>query len=76
MLTGLYPPGTNKNILTEWQQKNAVPPNEGVDWSKWQKELGDKALPDNFNVFPINMDGHDDDYLLMISKDNCPAYKN
>jgi hypothetical protein len=53
-----------------------VPPNEGVDWSKWQKELGNKALPDNFNVFPINMDGHDDDYLLMVTKDNCPAYKD
>lgn len=29
-LHGLYPPSTNQNFLTEWQQRNAVPPLDNV----------------------------------------------
>ena len=50
---GLYP-ANNQNDLNEWQQGNAVPPIEGADFSQWQAELGEKALPFGLNTFPIN----------------------
>lgn len=34
-LHGLYPPYTNINTLTEWQQKNAVPPLDNVLNDQW-----------------------------------------
>lgn len=37
-LHGLYPPSTNINFLTEWQQNNAVPPLDNVlsdQWTAW-----------------------------------------
>ena len=43
-MMGLYP-ATDANDLNEWQQKNAVPPIYGADFSKWQQELGAHALP-------------------------------
>jgi hypothetical protein len=43
-------------------------------WSKWQEELGDKALPNGFNTFPINVMGPENDYLLGFSTDNCPVF--
>ena len=51
-MMGLYPE-SDLNTLTEWQQGNAVPPIEGADFSTWQEELGDQALPYGFNTFPI-----------------------
>ena len=51
-MLGLYP-STHANDLTEWQQKNAVPPIEGADFSEWQKELGASALPYGLQTFPI-----------------------
>jgi len=51
-MMGLYPSST-VNDLTAWQQGNAVPPLEGVDFSEWQEELGASALPYGLNVFPI-----------------------
>jgi hypothetical protein len=74
-LHGLYPPSTNINFLNEWQQRNAVPPLDNVlndQWTAWQQELGDKALPYGFNTFPINVQGHEDDYLLHADGANCP----
>lgn len=76
-LHGLYPPFTNINFLTEWQQRNAVPPLENVlndQWTKWQDELGDKALLNGFNTFPINVMGAEDDYMLALNADNCPTF--
>jgi len=49
---GLFP-ASRQNNLSEWQQKNAVLPIEGADFSKWQEELGASALPFDFNTFPI-----------------------
>lgn len=69
------PPSTNINFLTEWQQRNAIPPLDNVlndQWTEWQQELGDKALPYGFNTFPINVQGHEDDYLLHSDGNNCP----
>lgn len=51
-MMGLYP-ATKANDLTEWQQKNAVPPIEGADFSEWQKELGASALPYGLQTYPI-----------------------
>lgn len=51
-MLGLYP-ATHANDLTEWQQKNAVPPIEGADFSEWQKELGAYALPFGLQTYPI-----------------------
>lgn len=76
-LHGLYPPSTNINFLNEWQQRNAVPPLDNVlndQWTQWQQELGDKALPYGFNTFPINVQGHEDDYLLHLDGNNCPKF--
>jgi hypothetical protein len=42
------------NNLNEWQQTNAVPPIKGYDFSKYQSELGESALPFGLNTFPIN----------------------
>lgn len=73
-LHGLYPPTTNINFLTEWQQRNAVPPLDNVlndQWTQWQQELGNSALPYGFNTFPINVQGHEDDYLLHADGLNC-----
>jgi hypothetical protein len=36
--------------------------------------LGDKALPYGFNTFPINVQGHEDDYLLHTDGNNCPKF--
>lgn len=76
-LHGLYPPFTNINTLTEWQQKNAVPPLDNVlndQWTKWQQELGDKALINGFNTFPINVMGAENDYILGLNENNCALF--
>jgi hypothetical protein len=78
-LHGIYPPSTNINFLTEWQQRNAVPPLDNVlndQWTKWQQELGDKALINGFNTFPINVQGHEDDYMLHLDGNNCPKFNS
>jgi len=69
-MIGFYQEST-ANFLTEWQQGNAVPPVNGADFSEWQQELGESALPYNFNTFPISQTGPDADYLLSFSEDNC-----
>ncbi|CDW80158.1 histidine acid phosphatase family protein [Stylonychia lemnae] len=77
-LHGIYPPYTNINTLNDWQQRNAVPPLDNVlndQWTAWQAELGNLALLNGFNTFPINVMGADDDFILNLSVDNCPAYK-
>ena len=51
-MMGMYP-ATKANDLTEWQQRNAVPPIEGADFSEWQRELGASALPYGLQTFPI-----------------------
>ena len=70
---GLYP-STTANDLTEWQQKNAVPPIEGADFSKWQQELGASALPYGLQTFPIQQSGFEKDFLLSLSSQNCKAF--
>ena len=70
---GLYP-ANNQNDLTEWQQGNAVPPIEGADFSQWQAELGEKALPFGLNTFPINQYGRAADYILSLDEHNCPYF--
>ena len=71
---GLYP-ATNVNDLNEWQQGNAVPPIEGADFSAWQKELGEKALPYGLNTFPIQQVGMRADLVLATNESNCAAFK-
>jgi hypothetical protein len=74
---GLYPPSTNINFLNEWQQANAVPPLDNVlsdQWTAWQKELGNVALTDGLNVYAINVEGHEDDFLMMVNDKICPKY--
>lgn len=73
-MMGLYPEST-VNMLTEWQQGNAVPPIENADFSKWQEELGASALPYNINTFPINQTGLDQDWLLSLNMENCSRWK-
>ena len=65
-MLGLYP-STHANDLTEWQQKNAVPPIEGADFSEWQKELGAYALPYGLQTFPIQQTGFEADFMLSTS---------
>jgi hypothetical protein len=72
-MMGVYPE-SNVNDLTEWQQQNAVPPMVGVDFSEWQQELGEKALPYGLNVFPIQQTGRDADFLLSLDSTNCPRF--
>ena len=53
-----------------------MPPLENVlndQWTKWQADLGSDALPNGFNTFPINVMGADNDYLLRVGPQNCPA---
>ena len=73
-MMGLYPTSTTNN-LNEWQQKNAVPPVNGVDFTKWQEELGSSALPFNLNTYPINQYGRSSDYLLSLSENNCGVFE-
>ena len=64
--------------MNEWQQRNAVPPLDNVlndQWTKWQQELGDKALINGFNTFPINVMGAEDDYILGLNETNCVNFK-
>ena len=74
-MMGLYP-STHANDLTEWQQGNAVPPIEGVDFSEWQKELGAYALPHGLQTFPIQQTGFEKDFTLSLSEKNCARYKD
>jgi len=68
-------PADKSHDLTEWQQKNAVPPIKGADFSEWQKELGANALPYGLNVYPIEQVGLEVDRMLSINGDNCPRFK-
>lgn len=64
-------------FLNEFQQGNAIPPFNNTEanyWDEWKTPLGDKAVLNGFNVFPINMAGADDDYLLNLNVDNCPVF--
>jgi hypothetical protein len=69
-MMGFYP-SSDLNHLNEWQQSNAVPPIKDADFSKWQEELGSKALPYGFNTFPIQQTGLDADYMLSVNANNC-----
>jgi hypothetical protein len=71
------------NILSDWQQQNAIPPltKQAMNYwepyfEQWKSELGDKALLDGFNTFPINMYSHDDDLMLRLDEHNCATWKN
>jgi hypothetical protein len=46
----------------------------GVDFSEWQQELGEKALPYGLNVFPIQQLGRAADFLLSLDSHNCARY--
>lgn len=72
-MIGFYPEST-VNTLTEWQQGNAVPPINGADFSEWQQELGANALPYNFNTYPIQQFGLQDDQFLSFSEQNCSKW--
>jgi len=80
-LVGIFPPESSDNILSDWQQQNAVPPlsKEAMDYwapyfAEWQAELGDQALLDSINTFVILMDSHKDDLMLKLTANNCPAF--
>lgn len=72
-MMGLFP-ASNVNDLNEWQQQNAVPPLDGVDFTEWQKELGANALPYGLNIFPIQQVGREADFSLSLDSRNCPRY--
>ena len=72
-MMGIYP-ATTANNLTEWQQKNAVPPIAGADFTEWQQELGAFALPHGLQTFPIQQAGFESDFLLSTSQKNCKAF--
>jgi hypothetical protein len=67
-------PESNVNDLTEWQQQNAVPPLDGVDFTQWQQELGAYALPYGLNIFPIQQLGRAADYVLSLDNVNCQRF--
>jgi hypothetical protein len=72
-MMGLFP-GSQMNDLNAWEQNNAVPPID-ADYSQWQQELGDLALPFGFNTFPIYQYGPENDFTLAVSDLNCPKFK-
>ena len=72
-MMGMFP-ASKQNDLTEWQQKNAVPPIKGADFSKWQEEIGASALPFGLNTFPIQQIGPEADVMLSINSTNCKRY--
>lgn len=57
-------PPLSSEAYSKWQ----------ADIEKWQAELGDKALLDNINTFPINMYGSDDDVMLKMTPEICPKF--
>lgn len=71
-MMGLYP-GSNLNTLNERQQVVAVPPT-AHDYTQWQEELGEQALPFGLNTFPIFQTGRASDFVLATSVNNCPLF--
>ena len=74
-MLGIYPTNTD-NDLSLWQQGNAVPPIAGADFSHWQQDLQEKALPYGFNTFPIEQTGLEADVFLSMNLNNCPLFAN
>jgi len=63
-MMGLYP-GSALNTLDSFQKANAVPPIE-YDYSQWQNQLYQYALPYGFNTFAIFQVGRKEDFRLAV----------
>ena len=68
---GMFPPGKNDYLLKESQKANAIPPVYNFDFKEWIDEMGSESLPYQATIFPIQMEGEDDDYMLNINDNNC-----
>lgn len=75
-ISGLFPPSACQQTLTEWQQKNALPPVPVEDIQELLKELGEKALPDCFNLFPIYSEKNEHSYDIQCQDSDCRAYQD
>jgi hypothetical protein len=64
---GLYPPGSGQG-LSAVNIERAIAPFQGADFKKYQKELGDEALPHYYDTVPIMVEGGGPDYLLSAIK--------
>ncbi len=69
-LMGLYPPSTGPN-LTDNQIENAVPPFNIDNLQELQKQLGNAALPNNSQIFPIHVFSRLDNYFNLQDPDMC-----
>jgi hypothetical protein len=74
-ITGIFPLEICQQKLNDFQKKNAVPPLVVDNVEKIQKELGDFALPECFNVLPYYSQSNPDDYLIHFEKSDCPRYQ-
>ena len=70
---GLYPPGTGYS-LSDFNIERAIPPNNETNYTEYQKELRDAALPNYFDTVPVMIYGGDADLVLSAAVycDNLP----
>ena len=71
---GLYPPGTGP-VLSEAQQRVAIPPIFVTNMAQIQASIGDKALPNGYQLVPIHSNaGNPRDLLFRAyDPDVCPV---
>lgn len=74
-ISGIFPPEICQQTLTEFQRNNALPPLAVDGADKIIKELGDKALPDCFNILPIFSQKDSLNFAYHFEAANCPVYK-
>eukprot|EP00826_Nyctotherus_ovalis_P031790 TRINITY_DN2553_c0_g1_i6.p1 TRINITY_DN2553_c0_g1~~TRINITY_DN2553_c0_g1_i6.p1 ORF type:complete len:388 (+),score=127.65 TRINITY_DN2553_c0_g1_i6:81-1244(+) len=60
---GLYPAGTGPTLINK-NISRAIPPYTGANFSEYQKQLNDSALPHLYDTVPIMVEGGGPDYLL------------
>ena len=73
-IAGLFPPKECQQTLSDWQQKNAVPPINIESIEDIRKSLRDKALPNCFNLAPIYSSIYIHTYDLVPQDTDCQAY--
>jgi hypothetical protein len=73
-IAGIFPPTECQQTLTDWQQKNAIPPVSIEDVDKIQKELKEKALPECFNMAPVASEMNEHSYDIQCQDSNCKSY--
>ena len=74
-LMGLYPPSTGPNI-TDNQTDNAIPPINVENLDTLKKQLGNAALPNNTQIFPIHVFSPIDNFIDLQNSDRCKSVKD